>query len=45
VASFSYAQPLIASLAAWWLLGEPVTPAVALGGGMVLAGVWLTSRN
>jgi drug/metabolite transporter (DMT)-like permease len=45
VASFSYAQPLIASLAAWWLLGEPVTLAVALGGGMVLAGVWLTSRN
>ncbi len=45
VSSFSYAQPLIASLAAWWLLGEPVTLAVALGGGMVLAGVWLTSRN
>lgn len=45
VSSFSYAQPLIASLAAWWLLGEPVTLAVALGGGMVLAGVWLSSRN
>ncbi len=45
VASFSYAQPLIASLAAWWLLAEPVTAAVALGGAMVLAGVWLTSRN
>ena len=45
VSSFSYAQPLIASLAAWWLLGEPVTTAVALGGAMVLAGVWLTSRN
>jgi len=45
VSSFSYAQPLIASLAAWWLLGEPVTLAVAVGGAMVLAGVWLTSRN
>lgn len=45
VSSFSYAQPLIASLAAWWLLGEAVTMAVAVGGGMVLAGVWLTSRN
>ena len=45
VSSFSYAQPLIASLAAWWWLEEPLTLGIALGGSMVLAGVWLTSRN
>ena len=45
VASFSYAQPFIASLAAWWLLGEPVTLPVAVGGLMVLGGVWLTGRG
>ena len=45
VASFSYAQPFIASLAAWWLLGEPVTLSVALGGLMVLGGVWLTGKG
>ena len=45
VASFSYAQPFIACLAAWWLLGEPVTLPVALGGMLVLGGVWLTGRG
>lgn len=45
VASFSYAQPFIACLAAWWLLGEPVTLPVAMGGMMVLGGVWLTGRG
>jgi drug/metabolite transporter (DMT)-like permease len=45
VASFSYAQPFIASLAAWWLLGEPVTLPVAIGGVMVLGGVWVTGRG
>jgi drug/metabolite transporter (DMT)-like permease len=45
VASFSYAQPFIASLAAWWLLGEPVTVPVAIGGLLVLGGVWLTGRG
>lgn len=45
VASFSYAQPFIAALCAWWLLGEPVTVPVAVGGLLVLLGVWLTSRG
>jgi drug/metabolite transporter (DMT)-like permease len=45
VSSFSYAQPFIASLCAWWLLGEPVTLPVAVGGLMVLGGVWLTGRG
>ena len=45
VASYSYAQPFIASLSAWWLLSEPVTPPVAIGGAMVLCGVWLTGRG
>lgn len=45
VSSFSYAQPFIACLAAWWLLGEPVTLPVAIGGLMVLGGVWLTGRG
>lgn len=45
VAAFSYSQPLIATLTGFVTLGEPVTAAVALGGMLVLSGVWATSRG
>lgn len=45
VAAFSYSQPLIATLTGFVALGEPVTAAVAVGGMLVLGGVWATSRG
>ncbi len=45
VSAFSYSQPLIATLTGFVALGEPVTAAVALGGVLVLSGVWTTSRG
>jgi drug/metabolite transporter (DMT)-like permease len=45
VASFSYLQPLVATVLAVPALGEPVTPPVVAGGALVLAGVWLTERG
>jgi drug/metabolite transporter (DMT)-like permease len=45
VALYNYIQPLEATLFAWMLLGEPVTLAVATGGLLVFAGVWLTVRS
>jgi drug/metabolite transporter (DMT)-like permease len=44
VSSFSYLQPPIATLLAVPLLGEPVTVWLALGGALVLLGVFLTER-
>jgi drug/metabolite transporter (DMT)-like permease len=44
VASFSYLQPLTATVAAVPLLGEPVTLWLAGGGALVLLGVYLTER-
>lgn len=34
-------QPVTAGLLGWWIFGETLTPAQALGGGLVLAGVVL----
>jgi len=45
VSAFSYSQPLIATLTGFVTLGEPVTLAVALGGMLVLSGVWVSSRS
>ena len=45
VAAFSYAQPVIAASAGLAVLGEPVTATVAMGGALVLSGVWLTNRR
>lgn len=45
VASFSYLQPLVATVLAIPALGETVTPPVMAGGALVLAGVWLTERG
>lgn len=45
VAAFSYAQPVIASVADLLILSEPLTVPIAVGGLLVLSGVWLTSRR
>jgi len=38
------AQPVLTAVWGWWLLGEPVRPIQALGGGAVLAGIALATR-
>lgn len=43
--AFSYIQPVIATLVAIPVLGEPVTALVALGGVLTLGGVYITERN
>jgi drug/metabolite transporter (DMT)-like permease len=45
VSLFGYIQPVLASFFAWVLLGEPVTAAIAAGGVLVVAGVWLAERG
>lgn len=45
VSAFSYAQPVIAAVTGYAVLGEPVTRTVAAGGALVLAGVWLANRR
>jgi drug/metabolite transporter (DMT)-like permease len=39
------AQPLGAALLAWWILGEEIAPLQAVGGVVVLAGIFLASRE
>ena len=41
VSMFTYAQPILATLLGFALLGEPVTPSLVTGGALVLAGVWV----
>jgi drug/metabolite transporter (DMT)-like permease len=38
-------EPILSSLLAWPLLGQPVAPLTALGGVIVLAGIYLTARG
>jgi drug/metabolite transporter (DMT)-like permease len=45
LSALAYLQPLIATGLAAPLLNEPVTRGLALGGGLVLAGVFLTERG
>ena len=44
VAAFTYAEPVLAAILGFLLLGEPVTWALGVGGAMVLAGVWIAER-
>ena len=37
-------QPVMATLFAWWLFGEPVGAVQILGGAIVLAGIWLAKK-
>ena len=39
------AEPILTALWAWLLLSEPPTIAVAVGGGVVLFGVWFATRD
>lgn len=41
---FLYIEPLVAVVAAFFVLGEPVTLVSLLGGGVILFGVWLVNR-
>lgn len=45
VAAFAYLQPVIAAALGIWLLGETLTARVVIGGGMILAGVYLSERE
>lgn len=42
--AFSYLQPLVATLLALPMLGEPITAALVSGGGLIMAGVFLSER-
>ena len=44
LAAFTYAEPVLAAILAWGMLGEPVTWTLAVGGLLVLAGVWIAER-
>lgn len=45
VSAFSYLQPLLATIFAVPMLGEPVTGSLAGGGALILAGVYVTERG
>jgi drug/metabolite transporter (DMT)-like permease len=42
---FLYIEPLVAVVVAFFVLGEPITPALLIGGAVILFGVWLVNRN
>jgi drug/metabolite transporter (DMT)-like permease len=42
---FLYIEPLVAVVVAFFVLGEPITPASLFGGTVILFGVWLVNRN
>jgi len=44
-AAFNYLQPVIASGLGIWVLSERLTSNVLIGGGLILAGVYLTERE
>jgi drug/metabolite transporter (DMT)-like permease len=42
---FLYIETLVAIVVAFFILGEPITPASLFGGAVILFGVWLVNRN
>ncbi len=44
VAAFTYAEPVLAAILGFLILGEPVTWLLAIGGLLVLGGVWVAER-
>ena len=42
--AFLYIEPLVAVVAAFFVLGEPITFVSLIGGGIILLGVWLVNR-
>jgi drug/metabolite transporter (DMT)-like permease len=45
ISVFSYLQPLVATMLALPLLGEPLTASLVGGGGLIMAGVYLSERG
>ncbi|MBI3967400.1 MAG: DMT family transporter [Chloroflexi bacterium] len=45
VGVFMYLTPLWAGGLAWWWLGEPITPAMLVSGGLIVGGLWLAQRG
>jgi len=45
VGAFLYIEPLVTMLIAALVLGEKITPASLVGGGIILLGVWLVNRR
>ncbi|TFH35980.1 MAG: DMT family transporter [Anaerolineales bacterium] len=45
VGALLYFEPLVTQAVAWPLLGEPLTPAIMLGGAAIFLGVWMVSRG
>lgn len=45
VASYTYVQPVLATLLAWFFFGEVIRPVVAVAAAMIFAGVWLAGRK
>ena len=45
LSSLSYIQPMITVIVAALLLGEAITPAILLGGAVILLGVYLVNRS
>ena len=41
VATYAYVNPIVAVLLGWLILSEPITPAILIGGAVVVAGVAL----
>jgi drug/metabolite transporter (DMT)-like permease len=41
---FLYIEPLVAVVVAFLILGEPITVASLVGGGVIILGVWLVNR-
>jgi len=45
VAIWSNTQPVLTALLAWLVYGDPLTPAFAVGGLLVMAGVAMTQQR
>lgn len=43
--AFLYIEPLVAVIVAFFVLGEPITLASLVGGGIILFGVWLVNKT
>ena len=41
VATYAYVNPVVAVLLGWWILGEPLTVGLLVGGAIVVVGVML----
>jgi drug/metabolite transporter (DMT)-like permease len=45
VSLYAYVNPVIAVLLGTLVLGEPLSPRIALAGGVVFLGSWIVKRN